>query len=173
MPFLDRPARNYFPIAGFGGNLRVQHYTAQGTPDGDPVHFEVERWRLRNFYKNRIRTHSGSNGATLRARVGGDWSITAHTQAPATTFLDLLVGSSRSVGIILQLGDPVVQAADGFPVLSYRADSALLEVLDVVSDSMGDPSNAGSLVEGDVKLVSNSLLWGYIGDVAISSALWV
>jgi len=172
MPLLDRPARDFFPIAGIGGNLRVQHYTALGTPDGDPVHFELERWRLRNFYRNRVRTHSGSNGATLRARVGGDWSIVVHTQAPATTFLDLLVGSGRSVGIILQLGDPVGQAAAGRPVLSYRAASALLELLDIVSDSQGDPGNAGSLVEGDIKLVSNSLLWGYVDGVQVSSALW-
>ena len=172
MPFLNRPSREYHTIPGFGGNLEVQQHDAQGVPVGDPSHFDLEQYVLTNIYENAVITHSGSSGATLRERVGGDWNFSARLSAPATTFLDLILGSFRKVAIIIHLGDPVGQADKGDPVLSYRAEKAILDRITITSDSQGVKGATEGIVRGDIRLSSDSLLWGYIGDTPISSNLW-
>ncbi len=172
MPFLDRPAREYHTIPGFGGNLKVQQYNAQGVLVGVAAHFDLERYVLTNIYQNSVITHSGSNGATLRERVGGDWNFTARLSAPATTFIDLILGHFRKVAVIIALGDPVGQAGKGDPVLSYRATKAILDQLVILSDSQGVDGPTRGIVKADVKLSSDSLLWGYVDETPISSTLW-
>lgn len=172
MPFIDRASREYFTIPGFGGNLQVQQYNAQHTLVGDPRHFDLEAYVLTNIYQNTIITHSGSNGATLRERVGGDWNFTARLSAPATEFIDLILGHFRKVAIIIHLGDPVLAEGKGLPILSYRATKAILDRLVIISDSQGTDGRTGGIVKADIKLSSDSLLWGYIADVPVSSNLW-
>ncbi len=172
MGFVNRPSREYHTIPGFGGNLKVQQYSAQNVLVGEPSHFDLERYVLTNIYQNAVITHSGSNGATLRERVGADWNFTARLSAPAGTFLDLLLGHFRKVAVIIGLGDPVGQADKGDPVLSYRATKAILDEIVILSDSQGKDGPTKGIVKADVRMSGDSLLWGYIGDTPISSTLW-
>jgi len=167
MSFLNRESRVWQSIPGVGGSLQVQPYDQFGNLLDDRAFFDLGVWRLRNLYINAVTTNSASNGAILRTRVGADWNFVAETQSPVHTYLDLLVGHWRSVAVILNLGDPVWWQSLNLEPRSYRAAKGILDEVFVADDA-----TATAVVEGGIRMSGNSLLVGYLGEVAISPSVW-
>ena len=167
MSFLNRVSRDYQRVPGVGGSLQLQAYDSLGNLQDQKVFFELDDWVLNNLYINQVNTHSGSNGAVLRDRVGADWNFSAFTSQPVATFLDLLVGHWRSVAVIMNLGDPVWWESLGLEPKSYRAAKGILERVRIVTSAKAD-----SVVKGEIQISGNSLLVGYLGEVPISANVW-
>lgn len=167
MPQYNRASRDWEFIPGIGGSLQISHYDAQRVLSPDKFYFDIETYRIKHLYKNKVTTHSGSNGATLRTRVGGDWSFTAILSAPPGNFLELMLGSWRSISVIFNLGDPLFWKGQNLEPRTYRGAKVLLEEVDIIGDSRGE-----EVVMAEVFCVGNSLLWGYVGESPIAATLW-
>lgn len=180
MLFYDEPKRDYEFIPGVGGYIAVCHYNAAGQLLPDPLILDVRRYLLACAYINADTTHSGSNGAKLRTRTGADWRFAASLSAPLrslvgananeqqiNSFVELIVGSSRSVACCFYLGNPAFYTGQGLLPRSYRATRALLDTVEVITDSSGE-----EVVELEITGSGSSLLWGFVGEVAVPASQW-
>ncbi len=168
MPFFSRASREWQHIPGAGGAIKLRQYDAQGELVQDSAYFDIEVYTLMHLFKNKVTTHSGINGGTSRTRTGGDWNFQAILSAPSHNFVEMLMGHYRGVGITFFMGDPLYWEGLGAPMLSYRADKALLKSVKIINDGHTGEDVVMAQVTGE----GSSLLWGYVGDTPISPSLW-
>lgn len=171
----SRQSRDFDFIVGSGSSVEIANYDADGKR-GDPCVFDIELGFVTEIWKNRISTHSGSNGATLRQRVGYDFNFALVLAFPerlnlvnvlgitpgvlASRFPHPLMGSSRSVFIQFNIGDKERAWAEGLPAISYRAAKVLLSQIRTRFDNTQGEQGDGAIglnIAGE----GNSLLWTF------------
>ena len=175
----SRASRDYDFVPSMGANLVIAQYNAAGVAY-NPIILDIETGFLREMFINALTPHSGSNGAILRTRVGSDWSCAlvlnfpatveiepAQPVAVATSFIQSIAGSSRSVAVRWNIGDPLFWQDRGLPVRNMRARKALLSTCETRLDSTGL-----AVVGLNVALEGNSLLWTYEDDTPIHPGVW-
>jgi len=171
MPIYTRASYDYQFVPGIGGNIAVKNYDVLGVPL-PAVRLDIEMYVLKHVFKNKVTTHSGSNGATRRTRTGADWNFAAVLSFPipigdVNPFIEVLLGSMQGVAVEFNLGDPLFWTNRGIPVRSYQADNALLQSVDIRTDSSGDEV-VGLNVTGE----GNSLLWTCLDGVRKYPSVW-
>jgi len=174
MPTYTRASRDYDFVPGIGSNLVISNYNDAGVLLTPGVILDIEQGFIRETWKNKDTTHSGSNGATLRTRTGYDWRFACVLSFPAqvegglaTAFVQTLAASMRKIHIQFNIGDPMFWTARGLPPRSLRATKALLSECETRLDSRGDDV-VGLNIAGE----GSSLLWTYLAGVAQYPGVW-
>jgi len=175
----SRASRDYDFVPSMGANLVIAQYNALGVAI-NPIILDIETGFLREMYINQLTPHSGSSGAINRTRVGADWFSALILNFPATveiepappvgvapTFVQSLLGSSRSVAVRWNIGDPLFWSDRGLPVRNMRARKALLSTCETRLDSTGL-----KVVGLNVAMEGNSLLWTYEDDTPLHPGVW-
>ncbi len=171
MATYTRASRDYEFVPGIGSNMTIKQYGTDGVPIENPVTFDIETGFIREIWKNKNTTHSGSNGGTLRTRVGADWlfgcvlSFPASINGLAAAFAEVLMGQSGSVYLQFNVGDPLF-----WPIFTearnYRG-KALLSTIEVRLDSTGEEV-VGLNIAGE----GNGQIETYLGNTQNSAQLW-
>lgn len=133
-PPFTRASRQYKFTAATGSSVLVKQYTVAGALLEPGVLFDIELGVLTDVYINQDVTHSGSNGATLRERTGGDWSYALTLSFPAAliggrlevAFVQQLLGSNDSVWMRFNMGDPEFWSDRALPPRSFLGRKSLL-----------------------------------------------
>lgn len=137
-PPYSRASREYEFVAAIGSTVEVKQYDEQfNLVPPEPttgVIFDIELGILRDIHKNRVITHSGSNGATLRTRVGFDWTYALTLSFPAqliggalaVAFAQQILGSNRSVWMRFYMGDPQYWTDRGLDIRTFLGRKSLL-----------------------------------------------
>ena len=167
-PIYTRASRDFEFIPGMGSSLEIYEYNNVGVLSQNGTLLDIERGFIREKYTNKVTTHSGSNGATLRTRVGVDWTFALELSFPANilgagledAFPQTFLGSMQSFGVQFNIGDPEfwTQRATPLPTRSYRATKALLSALETRLDSTGT-----EVIGLNIAAEGNSLLWTWVG----------
>jgi len=173
IPF-TRASRDYDFVSGLGGNMILQNRNNLGTLAGQSeTLFDVGQWAIKQIYRNKRTTHSGSNGADLYTRVGAGWTFAAELSFPgllaiddaltgvAKPFAEQLVGSLQGVRVAFQVGEPSWWFARGLQARSYQATKFLADVVDVTCSSRGEDEVVYNVVG-----VGSSLLGHYLQESA-------
>jgi len=173
MAVFTRASRDYDFVPGSGSHVEIAQYDHLGVLQPSTV-LDVQQGFVRQILTNQDTTHSGSNGAVLRTRVSADWNFALVLSFPAKlkeglshSFVESLLGSSRSVAMAFFVGDPKFWTSQQLSVRSYRATKALLSTVETVLDSSGK-AVVGLNIAGE----GNSLLWTYEDDVPIHPGVW-
>lgn len=178
-----RASRDYEYVAAQGGSMQVFRYDMAGNLTAG-VLLDIREWITIETYRNQNTTNSGSNGADQFTRVGSGWVFAATLSFPgrlpdvegvtegglATQFVDQLLGSMKSVGLIFNCGDPLWWEARGLPALTYRASHALLEEVKTVCTP--NTEGGGKVIQLNVSGVGNSFLNKYVGNQQQHPSLW-
>ena len=174
MPTYARASRDYSFIPGLGGRMEVQLYDSTPTLSENPIILDIKQWAVKHQYINKKTTHSGSNGATLRTRVGDDWTFACEVDFPANPqnlgelrFIEALLGSTYSVALRFYVGDEEFWTERDLSVLSYYASKVLIETIDTVDSSSGE-----EVVGLNVTGAGNSLLQAQVNGVAQWAPVW-
>ena len=171
MAIFARPSRDYEYVPGQGASVEVQGYDGFGTLTGGIITLDVHECVIVETFRNENVTNSGSNGADQFQRVGAGWTFAMVTSFPAhlvggtlaAAFVQQILGSSRSIAMKFNLGDPEyweLTFPGGLPPRSYRAKKALLSEVTTRIDSRNI-----KVIGLNMAGVGNSLLGGYLGDV--------
>ena len=176
MPTYTRASRDYRFVPGLGGHMTVQLYDAGGNLI-NPVTLDIKQWATKHLYINKNTTHSGSNGATLRTRVGDDWTFACELDFPASLltgggsvvpqFVEQLVGSTEGVRLVFNVGDPEYWTERSLDIRTYECDRALIDTVDTVTNSTGT-----EIVGYNVTGSGASLLQACLNGVAVWAPVW-
>lgn len=171
MPIFSRASRKYTFVPGQGASVEVQGYDGFGNLIEGAVILDIHEGILIEIFRNENTTNSGSNGADDYTRVGAGWTFALVTSFPALAmgktldipFVQQILGSSRSVAMKFNIGDPEYWAlviTGGVPARSYRAGRALLSEVTTRFNSRNT-----QVIGLNMAGVGNSLLGGYLDDV--------
>ncbi len=188
MPNYTRASRDYEFVPGSGSSIEVRQISAIGDFGAANI-LDIEQGFIREFFTNKVTTNSGGVGETTRTRVGSDWSFALVLSFPSrvefvtasqiqagalgASFVETLLGSSRSVNLRFNIGDPLFWSTQVPPQQprQFRAAKALLSIVETRLDATGKEV-VGLNVAGE----SNSLLWTYLDDggdgVPIHPGVW-
>ena len=170
MAIFARASREYVFVPGQGASVQVQNYDAVGVL-GSAVTLDIHEGTVVETFRNVNVTNSGSNGADLFQRVGAGWTFALVTSFPAhlvggglaEVFVQQILGSSRSIAMKFNIGDPEfwsLVVPGGKDARSYQASKALLSEVTTRFDSRGT-----QVIGLNMAGVGNSLLGGYFDDV--------
>ncbi len=194
MTYYPRASRDFDFVPSSGSSVLVKQYNAIGElVSGPGVILDIHTGFIRELYHNENTTHTGSNGADLHSRVGSGWLFALVTSFPSTfslvtvenvqaggevspPFVQTLLGSSRSVSLQFNLGDPLFwdnKGDGGIPRRSFRGAKALLGEVETRIDA-----RTKKVIGLNIAGVGNSLLWTYLqtGDgaaVPIHPGVWL
>ena len=174
MPEYTRASRDYDFVPGIGSHVEIANYHPTTRVLQAGVFFDIKLGTIREVFINKVTTHSGSNGATLRTRTGFDWSFALALDFPAAVaeglenaYAETLLGSMLSVAVKFFIGDPLYWSSRAYPKRSFRATKALLSNVETVLDSSGKEV-VGLNIAGE----GNSLLYTYLDDTPVHPGLW-
>ena len=176
-----RPVRDIVPMAGMGGEIEITKAAYNQDPLGSHYYtgrkLEVGQWRVKHMPILADITHSGSNGAILRAKVAEDFKFRLEIPWHAM-FVAIRSGDGGDhVGFIEQFMGGLVEDAEFDHVVSIKfnlgdktswlagnraflyAPRAKLELVDTICDSTGT-----NIIRMEVEGSGHSLLRGYHGD---------
>lgn len=184
MPNYTRQSRDYEFVPGSGSSILVRQILSTGQ-FGAANFLDIEQGFVREFFTNKVGTNSGGVGETTRTRVGFDWLFALVLSFPSrvelvtvsqiqagalgSSFVETLLGSSRSVNLQFNIGDPLfwtTQTPRQEP-RNFRAAKALLSTVETRLDATGKEV-VGLNVAGE----GNSLLWTYEGDTPVHPGIW-
>lgn len=148
-PPYSRASRDYDFVASVGSTVEIKQYDEQfklvPPEPATGVLFDIQSGILRDIHINRVTTHSGSNGATLRTRTGFDWNFALVLSFPAQLiggalaagFAQQILGSNRSIWMRFYMGDPEYWTVRGLDIRSFLGRKALLSAVEQRTDDLG------------------------------------
>ena len=169
-----RASRDFDFVPGSGSSVEIWRYHPTTRARLPGVVIDIEQGFVRETFRNKNTTHSGSNGADLYTRVGAGWTFALVLSLPARLdlvtvaqvvdggalaepFVQSILGPMDGVAIQFNIGDPLFWSSQGLPERSMRAAKAKLETVETRLDSTGV-----DVVGLNVAGIGSSLLWTYL-----------